>query len=103
MNDGESLSVRVRILWYVGAHNEAIDTVYDELDDACLAGRFDFVRSSILALVQDEHCSPVLLSALTITLPFRSELGAVRLRAANRVRYLEGERAVGMLYGLETG
>lgn len=102
MNNGQHLSLRVGVLWHACAEDRAIDTIYDELDEACLAGRHDFVREALTALVEDGHGIVILLSALKITFPFRSESNFERTRASNRVRYLAGGRASAMLAGLDT-
>lgn len=79
--------------------SRAVDATYDVLDEMLLAGELDDARALLSRL--DGLRLPILLSALTITLPWRTAMGEERRRLVEAVRHVAGERADDVLRGLE--
>ena len=84
----------------------AIDATYDTLDGLLLLGRIDAAAAVIDALATGQLPLPILLSALTVSLPWRETLGPARMLlvvAARAAAMREGgeEKARAALMGLE--
>lgn len=81
-----------------GRRPRAIDVVYDELDSLLLAARFDDARVMLIAFAQNALPLAVLLSALTVSLPWRAALGDARVqvsqKAEDMARHQGGETKV---------
>lgn len=69
-----------------GRRARAIDVVYDALDSLLLAARFDDARVMVIAFAQNRLPLAVLLSALTITFPWRSSLGEARTLLSSKAQ-----------------
>jgi hypothetical protein len=63
----------------------AIDAVYDGLDPILLAARFDDARVMLIAFAQNELPLAILLSALTVSFPWRATLGGARAELSKKV------------------
>ena len=61
-----------------GRKDAAIDLLFDTLDDLMLAGRFDETIAHLRAIHVGAMPPFILLGALTITLPWRDQLGDAR-------------------------
>jgi len=71
-----------------GGRPRAIDVVYDELDTLLLAARFDDARVMLIAFAQNTLPLAVLLSALTVSLPWRAALGDARVKVSQKAEEL---------------
>ena len=85
-NAAQALVTQVRRLLEDGQRTRAIDAVYDTIDDLLLDKSFDEARFVIRAISREDFPLPILLSALTISLPWREVLSDVRAELANVIR-----------------
>lgn len=65
--------------------DQAIDFIYDELDDRLLDKKFDEVNRILQLMIEIELPTGVLLSILTVTLPWKKDLSE-RKRIIEKVR-----------------
>lgn len=70
--------------------DQAIDLIYDELDDRLLDRKFDEVNEILQSMVRNEYSTNVLLSILTVTLPWKKNLSE-RKRIIEKVRKQHNE------------
>jgi len=70
---------------------QEIDTVYDELDLLLLANRFEDAQRIINVVTQTKLPLAILLSALTISYPWRVELGVARIELAKKAEKIARE------------
>jgi len=87
-----------------GERDAAIDIVYDRIDGLLLRKQFDAADISLRAIIQNDLPIDILISALTVTLPFKAELRARQaLITALRSKAWEvggAEKAEAVLNGL---
>jgi hypothetical protein len=67
--------------------SRAIDILYDELDQLLLDSKFDDAKVMIIAIAQSDLPLSLLLSALTVSHPWRVELGDARAQLVGKVSY----------------
>ena len=69
-----------------GHRAKAVDALYDELDQQLIRRQFESASVIMSAMIQNELPLFILVSALTVTLPWRSNLDASRAELVNHVR-----------------
>lgn len=69
-----------------GRRASAIDIVYDSIDELLLSKSFSDASTVIRAIIQEDFPLPILLSALTISLPWRDMLRGVRAELVDVIR-----------------
>lgn len=82
--------------------DDAIDLLFDQVDDLLLAGDFEECNNLLLSIDVKMLDVNLLVALLTITYPAKDELrdrGSVVRRIAKRLRALAPERAEGLLRG----
>lgn len=77
--------------WNSGLKIEAIDKVYDIIDDLLLGSKFDEVREILLEIMVSNFPLTLLLSVLTVTYPWREILKEER-KGIKEVVKKEAER-----------
>lgn len=70
--------------------DQAIDFIYDELDDRLLDRKFDEINEILQSMVRNEYSTDILLSILTVTLPWKKDLSE-RKRIIEKVRKQHNE------------
>ena len=80
------LITQIREQINAGRLARAVDSVYDAVDELLLAGSFSDATDLIRAIIQRQLPLPILLSILTISLPWRERLGPVRSEVVEAVR-----------------
>jgi hypothetical protein len=66
----------------------AIDVVYDKLDPLLLSARMDDARVMIRAIAENSLPLAIVLSALSVSYPWRVELGDARTELSQKARQL---------------
>lgn len=82
----QGLITRIREQLAAGRRARAVDIVYDGVDELLLSKSFDVATIVIRAIVQNKLPLAILLSVLTVSLPWRDMLGPVRLELVEAVR-----------------
>jgi hypothetical protein len=76
-----------KILSLLGSGNktEAIDVIYDEIDDLLLLGKIDEAASEIHAIAGTDFPQVIYLSALVISRPWQADLTTPRQAVYERI------------------
>lgn len=69
-----AIATQIRARLAEGRRADAIDMVYDKADDLLLAGHFDEADALLRSLAADDLPSCVLMSALTVSRPYRGSM-----------------------------
>ena len=77
----------------------AIDLLMNEVGDACLDRKVDAIAGWMAQFAIRESRISLLLSALTITIPWSAALRSDRQAIMDRVRNLDSDRADRLLHG----
>jgi hypothetical protein len=77
-----------------GHRTLAIDAVYDTLDDLLLANSFDEAAKFVREIAESDLPLSVFLSALTVTLPWKKQLGESRVDLLEAARRHNNEDAL---------
>ena len=65
---------------------KAIDIVYDYLDDLLLSKQFEKAILFINQILKEQFTVSILLSILIITLPYKKEIGQIRLDVIENIK-----------------
>jgi hypothetical protein len=86
-----------------GDQRVAIDLVYKEIDEMCLTGDLGSSCQTMADVASEDGLSiSVLLSALTVTLPWRKKMVVSRGLVIEAVKRREPTRHTELLHGLDT-
>jgi hypothetical protein len=77
-----------------GHRTLAVDAVYDTLDDLLIAGSFVEAIGFVRELAESDLPLVILLSALTVTRPWKEKLGASRIELLEAARRHNSEDAL---------
>ena len=77
-----------------GHRTLAVDAVYDTLDDLLLANSFDEAAEFVRDIAKSDLPLLILLSALTVTRPWKEQLGESRVELLEAARRHNNEAAL---------